>query len=144
MLEMWEAIKIGSLIIYLALLSLFDIKDKRLPLSISAIAAVIGTLLVVVSHSSWQTVVIALVPGALILLIGKVSNQAIGYGDGLAILVMGLFVPCQSILISLLAATTMSGVVALILLIVFRKGKNTELAFIPFLFVGLIIEKGLI
>lgn len=144
MLEMWEIIKIVCLTVYLTLLSLLDVKYKKVPVSISIIAIITGAILVVASKTSLIGTVIALAPGIIVLLFAIITKQAIGYGDALAILVMGFFVSCQSILISLFAAITISGIVALVMLLVFHKGKNTELAFIPFLLIGFIIEKGIV
>lgn len=144
MLEMWEVMKIVCLIVYLTLLSVLDLKYKKVPISISIIATITGAILVVVSKTSLMETVIALAPGVIVLLFAIITKQAIGYGDGLAILVMGFFVTCQGILISIFVAITISGIVALVMLLVFHKGKNTELAFIPFLLIGFIIERGIV
>ena len=77
--------------------------------------------------------------GIAMVLVSKITKEMIGYGDSLLILVSGLFLNINEIAVEFLIATTLSGIVALILILVFKKGRKYELSFIPFVFVAYLI-----
>lgn len=81
----------------------------------------------------------SLLPGIVILLIGFVTGEGIGYGDGLLVLSLGLYLSIAKLGAVLMMAITMSGIVALILFVLFQKEKSFEIPFIPFVLLGYLL-----
>ncbi len=134
--------------IILIIQSYWDLRYKQVPFAVTLVAAGIGFLLSVIGQRDCLHVLCAFWPGVVCLGIGKVTEQAIGYGDGLLLLAMGLYISCEDILAVGMMAVMISGMVAIVCLI-FRKrrGKDT-LPFVPFILMAWIIyivsEKGFI
>ncbi|MEE1303971.1 MAG: prepilin peptidase [Agathobacter sp.] len=77
--------------------------------------------------------------GISMVLVSNLTKEMIGYGDSLLLLVSGLFLNINELAVEFLIATTLCGIVSLILLLVFKKGRKYEISFIPFVFVAYII-----
>jgi leader peptidase (prepilin peptidase)/N-methyltransferase len=79
---------------------------------------------------------VSLLPGVLLLLVGVVTGQAVGYGDDIITLcfapALGLFNTCLCFAVAMTASAFVS-----IIILVLRKGdKNTRLPFVPFITLG--------
>lgn len=74
--------------------------------------------------------------GAAALLLGFVTREKIGYGDGAMILVCGIFLGFAANLELLCIALFLVELAALFLIVVKRKGRRYQIPFIPFLLVG--------
>lgn len=145
MFEMWSSINQIATIIYLGVLSIYDLRSKRLPIYIFVIGGIAGIVLLILEKNiGFLNLIVNLSPGIALLIIGRLTRQAIGYGDGLAVLIMGLFQSINIVMLSLLMGITLSGFVALILLLFFHKSKKSELAFIPFLAIAFLISGGIL
>lgn len=131
------------LIIILGVICVFDIKKKKIPvymLIILAAAGIISNL--TVGEFNIEKRIIAMLPGIIMIMVSMVTKQQIGYGDGLIILLMGLYINIDDILSIVLSAFLVSSVFAIILMTVFKKKKNFEMAFSPFLLIGYGLVKG--
>lgn len=67
-------------------------------------------------HSIW-TVLLPLLPGLLALLISRLSREALGLGDGLFLLIAGLYLQMRSMLLLLLSGILVGFLVSAVLLI---------------------------
>lgn len=83
----------------------------------------------------------SLIPGIILILYAYISGESVGYGDGFMIMGLGMYMNLLELGAVLMLSVTLSGLVALILLVVFKKGKHFELPFIPFLFLGYILVR---
>lgn len=81
------------------------------------------------------------IPGVLVLSAAWLTNETIGYGDGLVILCLGCFLKGREIMDLCAAAITLAGITALFLLVIMHKGRKMEIPFVPFLFAGCMIIK---
>lgn len=119
----------------LGVLSFEDLKWKKLHSIPIAAIGISGIILAAAAgtwtQGNWLT---GWIPGIFILFLAWLTKESIGYGDGLVILSMGGFYSAAELCSILLLALTMAGVGAGILLVVFKKNRKTELAFVPFLF----------
>ncbi len=142
---MLEKIKIiQSVILFagLAVMAAEDIRKKQISLMPVVFMAAFGILLSVVAGEwdSWD-VFLRFVPGVCILAAAWLTKETIGYGDGLVVLCLGCFLTAGELLDVCMAAITLAGVIALVLLVFLRKSKKAELPFVPFLFAGCVISK---
>lgn len=77
-------------------------------------------------------------PGAVLLAMGRLSREAVGYGDGSVVLVLGLYLSLWEILGMLAAASLLAALWAIGLLAAGRNGCR-RIPFLPFLLVGFLI-----
>ncbi len=82
-------------------------------------------------------VLLAVIPGVVVLVLAFVSREGIGYGDGLLIFALGPVFGLRSIMFGLVIAFFLSGIVSGILLVVKRAGKKFTIPFVPFLAFGM-------
>ena len=139
-IEAIQVIRIGILGLILLVQSVWDIKSKRLPLWITGIGAVVGIILWFLKGSFDFSQFMVMIPGVLCLVFAKVSKEAIGYGDGLLLGMMGLYLEFSVLLGICLWAFTLAGILALFLLVTKKKKGKQELPFVPFLSVGFLLE----
>lgn len=128
------------LLITLAVQSYWDLRYREIPLFVTAGAGGLGLVLSIINERSWQELLCALIPGIVCLGIGRMTREAIGYGDGLLLCAMGMCVSCERLLSIGMTAFLVAGVVALLLLAFCRKRGKDQIPFVPFLFVATILQ----
>lgn len=131
------------LIIILGVICVFDIKRKKIPVYMLIILAAAGIISnFTVGEFDIEKRIIAMLPGMIVLIVSMITKQQIGYGDGMIILIMGLYIDIDDILSIVLSSFLLSSIAAIILMTVFKKKKNFEMAFSPFLLIGYGLVKG--
>lgn len=107
---------------------------SSLPLLLMAVAGG-GISLALGDWGDW-TALWRLLPGGVMLLLAWLTRESIGYGDGFVVLCLGCFLDFWKIVDICMAALTLSGFVALFMLLVKKKNRKTQMPFVPFLLVG--------
>ena len=131
------------LIIILGVICVFDIKRKKIPVYMLIILAAAGIISnFTVGEFDIEKRIIAMLPGMILLIVSMITKQQIGYGNGMIILIMGLYIDIDDILSIVLSSFLLSSIAAIILMTVFKKKKNFEMAFSPFLLIGYGLVKG--
>ena len=120
--------------------SVFDIRYRQIPLWITAIGGGVGVLFMVAYMDVHMTSLFSFLPGVLCLIYGKISREAIGYGDGLLILMLGCYWNITSLLGVCMWAFSFGAIVA-ILLFLWKRDGRMEIPFVPFLLLGFIFER---
>lgn len=125
-------------LLFLATLAPEDIREKQI--SVKKII-IFGLLALICRLAAGQVqlglgakVACSLIPGAFLLFLSVISIESIGFGDGMAVMVLGLWVGGIKTFIILCIAWTMAGAFAVICLI--KKWKE-PIPFIPFLLLGM-------
>ncbi|MGN0342202.1 MAG: prepilin peptidase [Roseburia sp.] len=126
-----------ALMAMLAVCSLEDIRHRQ----VNCIPVLMWGVVGVVFHILWhqQTVysmAAGLLPGIILLVIALISGGAIGIGDGLVVIVMGIFLGGIRNLQVLCVALVLSAVISLGLLVMKKKNKRDSIPFIPCLLVA--------
>ena len=111
----------------------FDWKRREIPLFISIAGCVAGIIFCIFENRWFNEILLASALGIAMLIFAKISKQVIGYGDGVTLVMLGLFLPIESVLSISLLAFALAGGYALVLLVVFRSKGSTQIPFIPFL-----------
>lgn len=138
-------VKWGLHMFMLGVCSVEDWKEKRL--SMWKIRLYAAAVLLYMGIEFWQTddsrLLWALgrcaggIPGMGLLLLGKATRQAVGYGDGLLVFLIGIslgFWESMSVFAAALAGTFLFA----IFLLAGKAGKkDSQIAFVPFLFLGM-------
>lgn len=77
------------------------------------------------------------IPGIVLLLLGKLSKEAIGYGDGFLVVIIGMSMGFWEGMGSLLTAFFGIFVAAGYIFMKEKRSKGREIAFVPFLLMGM-------
>lgn len=134
---MWVEI---ILFCFLAVCAVFDGLQKQIPLAVvwlgmlSAICLRAGG---VMGEVNLLSVALSLVPGAVFFLLGFISREKVGYGDGWVLLMMGLFLDLPRCFLILLTGLMIESAAALILLVFRKVRRDKEIPFCPFLLLGM-------
>ena len=125
----------------LALAAYRDFKDQNVYLYSMLLAGVAGIFL----HIWYQSPTLpdmlgGAAIGVMLMFIARLTGESIGMGDGLALVVTGIFLGFWGNLELFLMALFFAGATALFLLIVKKKGKKYRLPFLPFLAAAYLIQ----
>ena len=111
----------------MGVICVFDIKRKKIPVYMLIILAAAGIISnFTVGEFDIEKRIIAMLPGMILLIVSMITKQQIGYGDGMIILIMGLYIDIDDILSIVLSSFLLSSIAALILMTVFKKKKNVQ------------------
>ena len=126
----------GSELLFLGMGSYFDIKSRELPLGFLTGFGAFGIILNVLwKYQTLELILGSLLIGGLFLLIGRLTKESIGYGDGLCFMILGIFEGWKSMIGILTAAFFLSGIFGIWKMLC-RGGKTSDtMPFLPFLFV---------
>ena len=122
-------------ILFLIMESLEDIKEKMLDVRGLLIWAVTALTLKVMTGTGFYELIISLIPGIIMLFIGFISREGIGYGDGVVVLICGIFCGVYKTLVGIMIAfmIVMTGGLAVIAL---RKLSHDSIPFVPVILIG--------
>ena len=138
---------------YLVALSVFDGREQKVPLGLLG-AGILFTMILVAgdcfdSSRDWQRIILSsvlgMIPGVFMILSAYITRK-MGYGDGLALLAVGMLVGYKRCW-GMLYISLMIMCFWCIGILAFRKGtKNTRLPYLPFLTIahllGLLVRGG--
>ncbi len=142
---MWKTV---SLLCYLMVLSIYDIKTRKIPvfwLLIGGVAALANLIYLGCDRPPlefWSELLKSWVPGVLMLLAGWLSGK-VGYGDGCVLLVAGSILGGVKITAVFLGGLFIAAMTAIVLLVFRKVKKNDKLPFIPFLAVSALVLEGM-
>lgn len=135
---MCEISKISIFILlYLLVGAWIDYKYQELPL----IYLIAGGCVSLIYQSlilplTWEIWLAGVATGICFILFSKWTQEALGYGDGILIMVLGSFLGMWKIAMLLVIAFSVSGVIAIVGMIMKKWKRDARLPFIPFLLVG--------
>lgn len=130
---MYEKTGYAMALIFLASLTENDLKHKRIPLkTVFAFAAMAIIYLAGENRFLEENIFFQLLPGLGLLFLSAATKEKIGYGDGAAVMVLGLWTNLLFSTIVLCLAFCLAGCYAGAYIIK-SKSKKGEIPFIPFL-----------
>ena len=136
---MWEIEKLSMIVClcFLAVCTYWDIRRRTLPVVLLREGTLLSVLYVVCSgREYWYLHLAGAGVGLFFLLVSKITKEAIGYGDSVAIMILGGYLGFWKVVGVLAAAFFTSGVCSVIL--AFR-GRVKTMPFFPFLTLGYIL-----
>lgn len=123
----------------LGIAGVMDMKYKKVNLLLLIPFVVAGILChLFYNMISPASIVSGMAIGIVILFISYVTRGKIGSGDGVIVIVTGLYLGFYDNLFMLLTATFLAAIVGAILLLLKGVNKNYAIPFIPFLFISFI------
>ena len=124
-------------ILYLFLLSLIDIKKRKIPIWGLIIGVAMSVLLqCIIRDKDFILIVSGAMTGIIFIVVSRVTNEKFGYGDSILILALGIFLGFWNILYLLFIAFLLAAVYSIFLLSVYHRGKKESFPFVPFLAMG--------
>ncbi len=124
-----------ALLICLLILSVEDIKERKINvLFILPIAVVTGSVSLYYGMAS-KTLLIALIPGALLILTAVLFPEKIGVGDGVTVALIACGIG-RAVFMALFLSFFICSVLSLILLALRKVNRNSKIPFVPFLALG--------
>ena len=124
----------------LGLQSFWDVKRRYIPSYITMVGAFMGAVFSAYEGRSVRELLMALFPGLAILLLGRITQEAIGYGDGMLIGMLGMFYNLDDVVFICMSAFLCSAGISLMMLVIGNKKRTDTLPFVPFLLIGWIIR----
>lgn len=134
-MDVAEGIVIGLLLV----LSIFDMRMKKVPVWLIGLAAGVALIFRLVESVPVLQLLAGLLPGIFVLLLAVCTKESIGTGDGLVLCALGLFCGLKETVAVLGMALFFAAVVAVVLLVLKRAGRKTELPFLPCLCTGYLL-----
>lgn len=125
---------------FLGICALFDCRKKRVPLAVilaGIILAFFCRLTGIVRDTVWESMLLAVLPGILFLLLAFLTREKVGYGDGWMLIMIGMFVGARKGMLILLVSLVMESIAVIILLACRKITREEEIPFAPFLLLGM-------
>lgn len=124
--------KIMIISIFLGVGTIYDIRYKQIPntwfIFFGSLAAV--GLIVDICNNQWDSL-LGSIPGLLFLLLSKASREQIGYGDSLALVIMGVMSGPGDIIYIIMFSFILAAVISGIIFLFKRVNKNYSIPFFP-------------
>ena len=126
--------------IFLLCASIEDLKSRKIGIWIYILAFAAGVLLFQREEREIFSVLMAMIPGSCLLFLSWFTEGTVGEGDGLFLIVAGLYLVWQEVLLLLTSGIFLSGILGVFMLAAGRMRKknlgNMVLPFLPFLIPG--------
>lgn len=132
----------GIVFLFLAVGMVWDLKNKSIPrgyLYLWIFVAIIYATFSLINGKKIISMIIALIPGVISLFLAFVTKEQIGIGDGMIILLAGVFLHVKDVIGMIFVAFIALTLVAMVLLVTHLAGGKSKIPFIPFLFGGYIV-----
>ncbi|MBQ9700796.1 MAG: prepilin peptidase [Lachnospiraceae bacterium] len=129
----------GSLLLYLIWSAIIDIRTRTISRKMALYFSIIITIAKLSLTPSASHILSSCLPGLCFLLIGILTKQALGYGDGIVVLIIGFALGLPDTIMIILIAFFSAAIISIILLIA-RKNKRYSIPFVPFLLWGHILQ----
>lgn len=137
---MWKDI---SMALWLGLLALMDIRRGRVPIWLLAVSGIFVTCVSVCEiwkgSMGGTQIMWGILPGFMLLLTAVLSNKA-GWADGVVLLLLGVMTGFRECTFSFILSMLAISVISLTLLMMKRVEKNTKIPYLPFLWVGYMVQ----
>lgn len=136
----WERYMVqGMELLFLGIGTYFDIRDRELPMTFLTAFGMLGVVCNVIwKYQSPEDAGIGCFVGAAFLVIGWMTKEAIGYGDGIGLMILGIFEGLKGMMPIVVGAFLLSGIYGLWNLMGLKKSGSDTMPFFPFMLLAFI------
>lgn len=134
---MWVEI---VLFLFLAVCAVSDGLERQVPLVVVWLGMLTAVCLRIggaMGETGIIAGVLSLLPGAGLFLLSFLTGEKVGYGDGWALLMIGLFLGAYRCFLILFVGLMIESAVAIVLLVFGKIKRDREIPFLPFLLLGM-------
>lgn len=133
----------GVIVVFLIPCTITDLKSKTIPIWWTVVFGISAMIYQIFwKKQKLETILFSMIIGVTLLVAAKISNQRIGYGDGIIFLILGLWIGFWDGISLLFFSLILSSIISVYLIIVRRKGRDYRIPFIPFVTAAYIILEG--
>ena len=133
----------GVIVVFLIPCTITDLKSKTIPIWWTVVFGISAMIYQIFwKKQKLEAILFSMIIGVTLLVAAKISNQRIGYGDGIIFLILGLWIGFWDGISLLFFSLILSSIISVYLIIVRRKGRDYRIPFIPFVTAGYIILEG--
>ena len=130
-----EEVKSAIILLYLGILAGMDVRKRQISLVLTGVLFLAGIgWQILVEQTSWLEWLLSLLPGAGFLTLSYISREQVGYGDGLLLLTVGIW----------LGFGQTFGVLCGVLLMRKKIRKQDSIPLVPFLLLGFVGRCGML
>ena len=134
---MWEIEQAGCML-FMIICSAIDIKNRKLPLIILGAGGIGAVFFQLIERKDSYLFIGGIMIGLFFCGISKVTNEGLGYGDSLVIMILGMLLGMWKVIYLLSLSFFCSAVFAVIYLVCRPRNRRKAIPFIPFLTLGYI------
>ncbi len=127
-------------ILIFAVLSVFDIRSRRIPICGFVIVFVYSVLSLACFRETefvWTDVLMSVIPGLVLMGLSVITEGKVGLGDGILVAEIGLALGIEKCACMLTGALVLSCLFAGGLLVFRKAGLQTRIPFVPFITAGM-------
>ena len=133
----------GVIIVFLIPCAITDLKSKTIPIWWTVVFGISAMIYQIFwKKQKLEAILFSMIIGVTLLVAAKISNQRIGYGDGIIFLILGLWIGFWDGISLLFFSLILSSIISVYFIIVRRKGRDYRIQFIPFVTAAYIILEG--
>lgn len=130
---------------YLIVLGIMDFWKRKVPVLLLLAGGIVfsgmGIKRCIQGEMLWQECVWGMIPGMVLLLVAGITKKA-GYGDGIVLVQMGIYLGCERVLLLFCFSLLLLSGSCMVLLLLRKVNKNTRMPYLSFLaityFVGML------
>lgn len=134
-----NSIKIFVILVYIFIAAYIDIKNKYIDIYLVILGFMIAIILYLFMPYNLFELLIGIAVGIIVSIISFCTKQSVGFGDGIILIILGIVFGLSTINIFLYSIIILL-VYSILMFLFIKKYKLSTIPFIPFLFIGIILE----
>lgn len=129
----------GIELLFMGIGTFFDVRDRELPILFLLMFGSLGMVCNLLwKYQSLRDLLMGVCLGGTFLVIGFISNEKIGYGDGIGLVIIGIFEGIDGMISIITGAFLFSGVYGLWNIFGLKKSGSDTMPFFPFLLLAFV------
>lgn len=119
-----------------------DIRTRKVSIKLLLLfgaAALVNTIFL--QRTDVVSAIFGMIPGIILLLLGKLTRESVGYGDGCIIIIIGVFLGINKTIELIMTALFMAAIYSVFLISCKKAGRKKEMPFVPVLLIAFLLMR---